>query len=139
MLNILLVDDDPEEFELFETAVSEIRPGINLVHSDGCSDLLETMISHKPDIVFIDINMPAINGIECLKGIRSKPAFRSLPIIMYSTSNSRIHIQQSFDNNANYYIVKPHSLRGIREALEKVIDIDWKADSKPSLSNFVIA
>jgi CheY-like chemotaxis protein len=139
MLKILLVDDDPEEFELFETAMSEVRPGVNLIHSDGCSDLLKIMLTHKPDIVFIDINMPAVNGIECLKEIRSKTPFKSLPVIMYSTSNSRIHIQQSFDNDANYYIVKPHTLRGIREALEKVIDIDWKADSKPSLNNFVIA
>jgi CheY-like chemotaxis protein len=133
------VDDDPEEFELFETAMAEVRPGVNLVHSDGCSNLLDAVVEHNPDIVFIDINMPAINGIECLKDIRSKKEFRDLPIIMYSTSNSRIHIQQSFENNANFYIVKPHSLRGIREALEKVIDIDWKSNTKPSLNNFVIA
>jgi CheY-like chemotaxis protein len=139
MLTILLVDDDPEEFELFETAMAEVRPGVKLVHSDGCTDLLETVLKHNPDIVFIDINMPAINGIECLKDIRSRKEFRNLPIIMYSTSNSRIHIEQSFENKANFYIVKPHSLRGIRQALEKVIDIDWKSDFRPSLNNFVIA
>jgi CheY-like chemotaxis protein len=139
MLTILLVDDDPEEFELFETAMSEIQRDVILVHSDGCSDLLATVLKHNPDIVFIDINMPAVNGIECLKGIRARKEFRSLPVIMYSTSNSRIHIQQSFENQANFYIVKPHSLTGIRQALEKVLRIDWKSNSTPSLNNFVIA
>ena len=139
MLTILLVDNDPDDYELLQAALEHIDKEGKVVYTEGCEDLLSIVIKHKPDIVFIDINMPGINGIECLRGIRVHQDFNALPIIMYSTSSNKVNIQQSFDNNANLYIIKPHSFQGIIEALQRVLKIDWKRQLKPTLSDFVIA
>jgi CheY-like chemotaxis protein len=139
MLTILLVDDDHEEAELFTAALKSLDQTIQFVHAEDCVDLLDSIRKHKPDIVFIDINMPFLNGIECLKAVRSEPEFESLPIIMYSTSNNQKNIIDSFNNNADLYIVKPDSYRGIIIALEKVLKVNWAKQPRPQLSDFVIA
>ena len=72
MLTILLVDDDLDECDLFNTALKQVSDDFNLRHITECSDLLSTIREHKPDIVFLDINMPGMSGIECLKNIRAE-------------------------------------------------------------------
>ena len=139
MLKILLVDDDHEEAELFTAALKSLNENIQLTHAEHCIDLLESIRKHKPDIVFMDINMPFLNGMECLKAVRAEAEFTKLPIIMYSTSNSQKNIIESFNNNANRYIVKPDSYRGIIIALEKVLQVDWTRAAQPEFNNFVIA
>jgi CheY-like chemotaxis protein len=139
MLKILLVDDDPEEYELLQSGCKDIDQDVIVIHADGCDNLLHEVIKHKPDIVFLDINMPGINGIECLKSVRANKQFKSLPVIMYSTSNSPSSIQESYQNEANLYIIKPQSIKGIVNALEKVLEIDWNLQPKMSLNEFVIA
>ena len=138
MLTILLVDDDVDEYDLFNTALKQVNEDYYLIHVTSCNDLASTIRTHNPELVFLDINMPGMSGIECLKSIRADKKFESLPIMIYSTSNNRMNIQQAFDNKANYYIVKPYSIKGIIKALEKVIRIDWQLPQSPSLNNFVI-
>ena len=139
MLTILLVDDDLDECDLFNTALKQVTDDFNLRHVTECSDLLSTIRENKPDIVFLDINMPGMSGIECLKNIRAEKKYESLPIIIYSTSNNRMNIQEAYENKANYYVIKPYSIQGIIKALEKIISIDWQLQPATSLNNFVIA
>jgi CheY-like chemotaxis protein len=139
MLTILLVDDDLDECDLFNTALKQVTDGFKLRHVTACSDLLSTIRENKPDIVFLDINMPGMSGIECLKNIRAEKKYESLPIIIYSTSNNRVNIQEAYENKANYYVIKPYSIQGIIKALEKIISIDWQLQPATSLNNFVIA
>ena len=139
MLNILLVDDDLDECDLFTTALKQVANDFELKHVIECSDLLSTIKETRPDIVFLDINMPGMSGIECLKNIRAEKKYQSLPIIIYSTSNNRVNIQEAYENKANYYVIKPYSIQGIMKALEKIISIDWQLQPSPSLNNFVIA
>ena len=138
MLTILLVDDDVDEYELFNTALKQLTEDYRLIYITSCDDLLSTIRTNNPELVFLDINMPGMSGIECLKHIRADKKFEFLPIMIYSTSSNRMNIQQAYDNKANYYIVKPYSIQGIIKALEKVIRIDWQLPQSPSLNNFVI-
>ena len=139
MLTILLVDDDLDECDLFTIALKQVTNNFELKHVTECGDLLSTVKETSPDIVFLDINMPGMSGIECLKNIRAEKKYQMLPIIIYSTSNNRVNIQEAYENKANYYIIKPYSIQGIMKALEKIISIDWQLQPSPSLNNFVIA
>jgi CheY-like chemotaxis protein len=138
MQRLLLVDDDEEEFELFLSAVKEIRPDVEVIHADGCSDILGILSSKNPQIVFLDINMPTVDGIDCLKIIRGRQEYANLPVIMYSTSNNKLSIQQSFDQKANLYVVKSYSYQGLLQVLTKVFSINWQTDKPQSLNDFVI-
>lgn len=139
MLSILLVDDDLDEFDLFTIALKQVSDDYKLIHITGCDDLLSSIRTNKPDIVFLDINMPAMSGIECLKHIRAEDKYASLPIIMYSTSSNKKNIEQAYEHKANFYVVKPYSLQGITRALEQIISFDWQLPRSTSISNFVIS
>lgn len=139
MRRLLLVDDDEEEFELFLSAAKEVVKDIDVIHADGCNDVLSILQNTNPDIVFLDINMPTVDGIDCLKMIRSSKAYETLPVIMYSTSSNQLSIQECYDHKANLYVVKSYSYQGLLNVLTEVLSINWhEAEPKP-LKDFVIA
>lgn len=138
MLRLLLVDDDEEEFELFLSAAKEVVKDIEVLHADGCNEILDLLRDKKPDIVFLDINMPTVDGIDCLKSIRSLKEYENLPVIMYSTSSNKLSIQQSFDHKANLYVVKSYSYQGLLDVLTEVFSIKWDGSRPTLLKDFVI-
>ena len=123
-LTILLADDDNEDILLFKEVISDFQITIDLhIASDGLQaiEILNTL--GNVDIVFLDINMPLMNGFECLNEIRKE----SLPVcvIMLSTSNTDEHIQKSKLAGANGYITKPSSLDRYKQTIKHVMTTDW--------------
>lgn len=139
MRRVILVDDDEEEFELFSSALMEITSDVELYHSDGCSDVLRIISDWKPELVFLDINMPTLDGIDCLKTIRSMKSYEELPVVMYSTSNNQISIQDAYQNGAHLYVVKSYSYEGLLNVLRKVLSINWKTYKRGELPDFVLS
>src|SRR5690606_26246028 len=88
-----------------------------------------------PDMVFLDINMPLINGIECLREIRKAFSPEQLPIFMLSTSRLPAMINLSSEYGANLYLQKPGSLAKLAEQLRTCID---SADAGPEQSTFTV-
>src|SRR5882757_6709540 len=89
-LTFLLADDDADDKTLFCEALAEIDPGI-VCHTaaDGKEALaiLSRRQSRKPDIIFLDINMPVMDGWQCLGKLKENSEHRNIPVIMYSTSS----------------------------------------------------
>jgi CheY-like chemotaxis protein len=84
---ILLVDDDDDDILLFKDVITkEINPNISILTGyDGhyCLALLQAIM---PDIIFLDINMPLMDGKECFRKIKDHPLYRNIPVVIYSTS-----------------------------------------------------
>ena len=139
MPKLLLIDDDEEEYELLSTAFREVMAGGTVLYANGCKNIIETITEFKPDIVFLDINMPTVDGIDCLKKIREHKDYQELPVVMYSTSNNKQSVQDSFDNKANLYVVKSYSYQGLLAILEKVLKINWELQKPKQISDFVLA
>lgn len=88
---ILAVDDDVDDLELFCDAVREVDPSIKLIsacNGEEALNFLQRETIAFPDFVFLDINMPRLNGRDCLRAIRNDKSTRHLPVIIYSTSLS---------------------------------------------------
>lgn len=85
---IFNVDDDSDDREIFSDVIKSVNPQIACVLFESGEDLLDFLASNValPDFIFIDINMPKMNGYECVQQIRSHDMFREVKIIMYSTS-----------------------------------------------------
>lgn len=85
---VFYCDDDDEDLVLFTDVVREINPQfdcITCLQSEEALNMLSTG-DLKPDIIFLDINMPKMSGIELLAWLRRQHSFENTPIIMYSTS-----------------------------------------------------
>jgi len=81
---ILLIDDDKDDYEIFSEIVHEINADSKVLYVQDASDIDNFLIAPLPEIIILDFNMPKLDGMECLKKIRSNKAFDKIPVIIYS-------------------------------------------------------
>ena len=85
MINVLLVDDDEDEFFIFSDAIQAFTEPMRCIYAQNADECFRILQNVKPDIIFVDMNMPKMNGIECIKNIKGMHK-KNLPlIILYST------------------------------------------------------
>lgn len=141
-LRVVLVDDDADDRALFEEAFSESRIGSSLsLFRNGAEfvDYLDLRGTDVPDIVFLDLNMPLMGGMETLRQVRSSTKYGKVPIAIYSTSGNEKDITETLALGANIYIVKPNDFRKLQRTLDHVLRVQWQyATSALSLENFVM-
>ena len=122
---ILLAEDNLEHCFFFKKALHQAAPEIkcNDVHDgDGLMTLLQNFI---PDLLFLDLNMPCKNGVECIKEIRENKAYDVLPIVVFTISAQENAIQTAYGFGANLYFVKPSDLSQLVGSLQKILIMDW--------------
>lgn len=129
IVEILLVDDDQDDRSIFNDALSELKIETSLTMLEDGRDLvgyLEDPKNKRPDILFLDLNMPYKSGVECLKEIRAIQKFKDLSVAIYSTSNSEKDMEDTFINGANIYIRKPNDFTQLKKVLTEVLSINWQ-------------
>jgi CheY-like chemotaxis protein len=119
---VLNVDDDQEDREFFCDALREIDSTITcLVAGSGMNALsLLSEATVLPDYIFLDINMPMMDGKQFLKILKTIPEFRSIPVIMYSTSTDTREIKECYKLGAEDFLIKPHSYEKLVNDLTSV-------------------
>jgi CheY-like chemotaxis protein len=142
LLNVVLVDDDADDRTLFKEAMDEIRVRTKLSLFSNGQELMDFLLLPNillPQVIFLDLNMPIKNGLQTLKEIRSHRKLDALSIAIYSTSSSERDIEETFINGANIYINKPNNFLMLKEAIEKVLQINWQYHtSNLDKSNFLL-
>lgn len=129
IMNIVLADDDSDDRLLFEEAIEEINVKTKLSLFNDGKELLDYLMLPNivfPEIVFLDLNMPIKNGMQCLKEIRGNNKLKDLCVAIYSTSSSEQDIEETFVNGANIYINKPNSFSALKKIIEKILKINWQ-------------
>lgn len=123
---VYLIDDDEDEYLLFQQALSELNIDVDVKYINNCTEMLKLLDKGEvPDLVFLDLNMPVISGRECVKKIREKLKDK-LSIIIYSTSKYQPDVDGTHKDGANLYVIKPNSFDGLLRTLKAVFSIDWK-------------
>lgn len=136
VLNILLADDDPDDRLFFKEAMEEINVDTMVSFVNDGSQLMFYLNQpevYLPHIVFLDINMPIKNGMECLKEIRSNPKFKNMMVVIYSTSGSDNDMQEAFLNGANLYLKKPNNFADLKASLASVLSDSIHSTISPYL------
>lgn len=121
---IMIVDDDNEDCELFHEAINEIDPAIKCwTAKDGRAaiNLLTKELVILPDYIFLDINMPIMNGRETLAEIKRNTRLRDIPVIMYSTTSDTKEIMTFYSQGAHDFLIKPSNFNKLVEALSSII------------------
>ncbi len=84
--HVLLIDDDLDEFEFFLMAVERMPALFKCTYASSGYEGIKMLDEIQPDYIFIDMNMPRCNGLECIQAIKKKQNCYSIPLILYSTS-----------------------------------------------------
>ena len=139
-LQILLADDDEDDTFLFREALAQIPYEAELTTADNGTELMKKLMATEtaPDIIFLDMNMPIKNGLECLTEIRSEDKFKETPIIILSTSVADNLLESAYQAGANLYIQKPTSFSSLTKMIQNCIVKISDFISKPVWDNFLI-
>lgn len=127
MQNIFYADDDVDDLNFFREIVEDIDNGFSVFTNNSGNDLLvalETPPPH-PSVIFLDINMPGINGLDVLKAVRQNKNHKGLPVVMFSTSNDEAIIDKARLLGASYYLPKSGDFKKLRKSIEHVLSINW--------------
>ncbi|WP_419211296.1 response regulator [Maribacter sp. X9] len=128
-LNIALADDDDDDRMLFKLAIEELSLKTEVSYFENGQELLDHLNLENttlPNLIFLDLNMPIKNGMQCLKEIRQNPKFDLIAVAIYSTSSSEKDIEETFVNGANIYINKPPNFNTLCKVIEKVVRLKWQ-------------
>lgn len=141
-LHILLADDDESDRLLFKEAFTRLKIKTNVHTVNNGIELMEWLNmenTHLPDLLFLDLNMPRKNGIECLKEIKSNNKLKDISIAIYSTSDSAKDMDETFRNGANVYITKPSDFNLLKKVLEKAVMTAYQyQDQAMKRENFLL-
>ena len=119
------MDDDIDEHEIFMMALRKVPIDIKcLLFSDPMEglDRFKFDKSYVPRFIFIDINMPKYNGMECLKEIKKIKHLEETKILMFSTSSNPSDIQKSKDLGAYGFLIKPLRISDLTDSLVKLFN-----------------
>ncbi|MFT3920888.1 response regulator [Cloacibacterium sp.] len=128
-IHIILADDDEDDRLFFTDAFSELKINTKVNTFNDGVELMNYLNSDDailPQVLFLDLNMPKKNGLECLAEIKSNNKFEDIAIAIYSTSSSEEHIEETFVKGANIYIKKPSDFEMLKKVLSDVVAINWQ-------------
>ena len=127
-IQILLADDDAVDRELFSEALKSTRVKYRLNEVQGGEEVFTHLNEHgaKPDLIILDLNMPVKDGRETLKELKSNENFKTIPVIILSTSNSHFDVLFSYDHGASLFLTKPHSFHDLVEMLDLLLSLTSK-------------
>lgn len=124
LLHIFIADDDEADRLLFKEAFNELKMKTIIYTVNDGMQLMQKLANEDaplPQLLFLDLNMPRKNGLECLKEIKSSKRLKDIFVAIYSTSSSEKDIELTFLNGANIYINKPNDFNILKQILEKAV------------------
>jgi chemotaxis family two-component system response regulator Rcp1 len=128
-LEILLIEDNPGDVRLTSIALKRSKILINLnVVQDGIKALAylrnegEFTDAIRPDLIFLDLNLPGMDGRDVLAEIKSDPALSSIPVVVLTCSNAEEDILRSYALHANCFITKPVDLNQFIKIVSTIED-----------------
>jgi CheY-like chemotaxis protein len=123
-----IVDDDPDDQELFVEALQGLDEACNCVTAFNGQEALQKLneIPSSPDFIFLDLNMPRMNGKQFLAEIKKIKTLRDIPVIIYSTSTDKKDILDTIELGAVYFLEKPNRFNDLTKALSNIISRKWQ-------------
>jgi CheY-like chemotaxis protein len=102
---VLIAEDDEDDRMFYETALGEFAERVEFKFVENGRELIDYLSSRDsfPDLIFLSINMPLINGLEALELMRSHPKFKDLPVVCFTTSSSQEDRNFCLDHGAAFY------------------------------------
>ena len=126
-LNItcFLIDDDVDDQDIFVLALEDVDPSIKChVASDGIEALLQLGDGRnfRPDYIFLDLNMPRMNGNEVLAEIKKHPSWKRIPVVVMTSSRDEEDYLKAYDQHVNCCVTKPIDMDKFIEVVRSIED-----------------
>jgi CheY-like chemotaxis protein len=127
----LVIDDDTDDRELFTEALASVDPVIVCDQATDGAEALKRLAANsieQPDIIFLDINMPVMDGWQFLSRLKKEESYKHIPVIVYTTSSTLKDKRIADDLGALCFITKPHAFGSLKNMLGIVVTHVQKRD-----------
>ena len=124
-MKILLIEDDLDDIELLQDALKSYQVSYEMdIVNDGRSavDYVKKCID-CPDLIVLDFNLPKVHGREVILEIKSVAGFKSIPLLILTTSSAKEDIEYAYKNGADKYLIKPSTLESIKETVDTIVSL----------------
>jgi CheY-like chemotaxis protein len=119
---IILIDDDPDDQLFFKDAIQVVDPEMLCELASTCQEAFRQLEEPpEPEYIFMDLNMPVMNGFDCLAYLKNQESYREIPIIIFTTSKSPQDISRTRKLGARYFMTKPDDFNILCRKLGKII------------------
>ena len=121
-LSILLIDDDHDDQEIFIEALKEVDPSVHCYTAVHYEDAVKTLndLAILPDWIFLDLNLPRVDGNQCLVELKKIKEWRHIPVVVYTTSSLSRDKQQAKELGADYFLTKQYSFSALCQSLKEI-------------------
>ena len=123
--NIILAEDDVDDQNIFHIALREIDSTIQTEFVSNGKELLQLLQNTTPDLLFLDLEMPYKNGLECLLEIRNNPKLEKIPIIVFSSTTKPSNIQTAYEMGAHLFFIKPPIYSDYLSSIKAIFNLNW--------------
>ncbi len=130
LYNVLIVEDDRQMAQSLAGQLSVLGHTVSIAY--GPRQAIKQLNEVIPDVIFLDINMPGVDGLEVIRFLRRDPKTANVPVIIVSAEEADSTQKAAYEAGANHYIVKPPLLADIEDGIKHVMS---KVPPPPSLSD----
>ena len=123
---ILLIDDDPDDQLFFRDAIQLIRPDFQCTGVSSCQEAFRLLEQPPlPDYIFMDLNMPVMNGFDCLAYLKNQEQYKNIPVVIFTTSKNIQDISKTRQLGARWYLTKPDDFKVLCRKLKKILQNEF--------------
>jgi CheY-like chemotaxis protein len=134
---VFIADDDADDQLFFRDALSAVYPSIKLEAVQDGTELLALLSHLRPDLIFLDLDMPGLNGLQTMQQIRNNTLHASLPIVVFSSTSRASNIDTAYEMGADLFFIKPPSFGELKSAIKAMLQLDWTDASKIKQQYFI--
>lgn len=123
---ILLIDDDADDQIYFRDAINEVSALLQcVIANNGLEALKQIQTPPPPDLIFLDLNMPVMNGYECLEYLKNEERYKDIPVIIFTTSKDVQDIERVRKMGAHLFFTKPTNFNILCKKLNEIVEMDF--------------
>src|SRR5438270_11591991 len=120
-IKVLLIEDAPDVMELYRLKLT--LDDYDVITAANGPEGLEKAESEKPELIFLDIKMPGMDGFEVIKKLRHHPVTKDIPVVILSNFDEESMVEKGLALGANEYLIKSHfSPASLSEKLQEYFD-----------------
>jgi CheY-like chemotaxis protein len=123
--SIVLADDDQDDHEFFKSALLSTAPLAKLTIVEDGEELISLLTHYIPDFIFLDLDMPCKNGLQCLNEIRSNPKIQHIPVVIFSSTSRPANIETAYEMGADLFFIKPPDYQELISSIKAILELNW--------------
>lgn len=125
--NIILAEDDIDDQNIFQIALQEIDAKIEAQFVSNGKELLQILQTAEPDLIFLDLEMPYKNGLECLVEMKKDHRLQKIPVVVFSSTTKPANIQTAYEMGAHLFFIKPPIYSDYLSSIRAIFHLNWNA------------